>query len=357
MYQLLDRVLDLPLTDEDIVAVQKGMNKVMISVGEHISEPSQVFLVTGTAGAGLSTYAVFYLIDPRIHVIYGYDANPYDAARQEEIEQEGAEFLEEMGAILEVVAWDEMTMESKDEWLAKQHLLSPEEDAIELDAAEIIEDVEVIEEVEIIEEDDEDPEDDPPDGDEIEELAVEAEEVADEEDEPPEEPAGEAEEAGKIEEEEKEDDVDDDDETDPLKAAFLKPEVKKAVSRSRKVKRVKVSEVEAELEKEAPPAAEAVPDEEKEAARDADESEGGEEMLPADDGSEDSLEIDIEEPETEEEDIDEDLFTDEELDRAEEAILSGSEDDKETDEQAAKNHVPAPDDDTVKMILRFFSRI
>lgn len=367
MYQLLDNVLDVPLDQSEIISIQKGMNKVNISVREHVSEPSQAFLVTGSAGAGLSSYAVFYLLEPGVHLIYGFDGNPYGAESREEVEQAGVLFLEEMGAILEVVAWERMDDENRADWLGQNPLLAAKqavpaelddilaEAGMDVGDVQVIEEVEIVEEAEIIEETVETVDDDEVPEVDMEDDSVSSPEAAQAHEEAlegiitmpadPQEDADDTDAAGmKAADSEAGDESPGaegsspgDEGEDPLKTAFLKPEVKKAATRSR-VKRVKASEVEAEM-----------------AAAEAEKKAETVTVQPAE------SEPDLTEP-TETDAVDgdseseEELFTEEELDRAEEEILFGRDNSYESGQNAGSSPEP-PGKDGVETILRFLSKI
>jgi hypothetical protein len=67
----------LPFGPEDIVKVHRGMNMVKVSVGEHLSEPSEVYIATIKDEEKLSTNIIFYLIEPKVRTLYGFEGNPY----------------------------------------------------------------------------------------------------------------------------------------------------------------------------------------------------------------------------------------------------------------------------------------
>jgi len=243
MYDLLSDVKEVPVAPESLVRVHTGMNKVKISVGEHISEPSEVYIATGQGAGGLETYIVFFMIEPSFHVLYGFDKNPYDPSVAEEAINEAIDFVEEMGSILEEVPWPNMTPEQRTAWTDKESLYEPAV-AVEPEVLEVVEEIESAELLEVVEEDETEEvlevidetemelEDD--DEDLTEELVVEqVEEVNDDE----------AEEGGDEDLQEeagsphKDVVVVDGDFDDLLKQAFLTPEVAKK-TRKRKKKEI-----------------------------------------------------------------------------------------------------------------------
>ncbi len=137
MFNLLGEFTDPPFAMGNIAKIHRGMNQVNVSVGEHMSEPSEVYVVTAEEGKGaeLSTFVVFFLEDPRIRIVYGSDDNPYSTDRRIEVESEAIEFIEEMGAIVEDIAWEEMDPKGRGDWLAKQPLFpsgeEPQADEVE----------------------------------------------------------------------------------------------------------------------------------------------------------------------------------------------------------------------------------
>jgi hypothetical protein len=121
-------------------------------VGEHNSEPSEVYIITGwsktPAGSGKSSllenmeaYVIFYMLEPGIQVVYGCDQNPYAPTLKEHIIEEAIIFVEEMGSILEEIPWETMTADQRSSWIEKEDLYPPL----------IIEELEEVEELEVVE--------------------------------------------------------------------------------------------------------------------------------------------------------------------------------------------------------------
>jgi hypothetical protein len=118
----------LPFGPEDIVKVHRGMNMVKVSVGEHLSEPSEVYIATTKDEEKLSTNIIFYLIEPQVRTLYGFEGNPYVSSNRINIETEAREFVEEMGAILEDIGWESMSEEDQKSWLGQQFLFPTQEE-------------------------------------------------------------------------------------------------------------------------------------------------------------------------------------------------------------------------------------
>jgi hypothetical protein len=161
MFELLSNVQSVPIDQDSLAMVHRGMNKVRVSVGEHSSEPSEVYIITGQSNGNLESYIIFYMLEPGIHVVYGCDENPYTLDRKEQVIEEAIVFVEEMGSILEEIPWETMTPDQKSAWVEKEILY----------AAPVIVELERLEEPEELEE--------LLEVDEIE--AVEYEEISDEE--------------------------------------------------------------------------------------------------------------------------------------------------------------------------------
>ena len=250
MYDLLSDIKGVPVEPESLVRVHTGMNKVRISVGENISEPSEVYIATGKGENGYETYIVFFMIEPALHVLYGFDQNPYDPSVEEVAINEAIDFVEEMGSILEEVPWENMTPEQRTAWIDKESMYhaagasAPEvlevvEEIEPAELLEVVEEDETEEVLEVIDEAEMDLEYD--DEDLTEELIVE--EVQELEDDEP---------AGDIGDDEDEDDeegedlpgetvsptedvlVVDGDFDDLLKQAFLKPDVARKTRKRKK---------------------------------------------------------------------------------------------------------------------------
>jgi hypothetical protein len=152
MFELLSNVRSVPIDQDSLATVHRGMNKVRVSVGEHNSEPSEVYIITGwsktPAGSGKSSllenmeaYVIFYMLEPGIQVVYGCDQNPYAPTLKEHIIEEAIIFVEEMGSILEEIPWETMTADQRSSWIEKEDLYPPL----------IIEELEEIEELEVVE--------------------------------------------------------------------------------------------------------------------------------------------------------------------------------------------------------------
>ena len=124
MFSFLGEYDKLPFAVEDIAKIHRGMNQVKVSVGEHMSEPSEVYVVTVEEGGegNLSTYVVFFLEEPGIRILYGHDDNSYDSDRRIQVEAEAIEFVEEMGAIVEDVAWENLGEQDREKWMGQQSL-------------------------------------------------------------------------------------------------------------------------------------------------------------------------------------------------------------------------------------------
>jgi hypothetical protein len=143
MFELLSNVRTVPVDKSALVMVQRGMNKVRVSVGAHNSEPSEVYIVTGQAGGKLETYIIFYILAPGVHVVYGFDQNPYAPDLQEKVVEEATVFVEEMGAILEVVPLETMTPDQRSAWIDREVLYS-EPVMVDLEEVQEIDDLEVV---------------------------------------------------------------------------------------------------------------------------------------------------------------------------------------------------------------------
>jgi hypothetical protein len=151
MYELLSDITEVPVPSESLTTVHTGMNKVKISVGEHISEPSDVYIATGKGESGYETYIVFFMIEPAFHVIYGCDINPYGPEAAEEVINLAINFVEEMGSILEEVPWEKMTPEQRAAWIDKESLYG-KAGMVEPEVLEVSEEIESVELLEVIEE-------------------------------------------------------------------------------------------------------------------------------------------------------------------------------------------------------------
>ncbi|MDF1526508.1 MAG: hypothetical protein RRA15_04650 [bacterium] len=180
MFELLSNVQSVPIDQNSLAMVHRGMNKVRVSVGEHSSEPSEVYIITGHSSGNLESYIIFYMLEPGIHVVYGCDENPYSLDRKEEVLEEAIVFVEEMGSILEEVPWETMTPDQRSAWVEKEILYAAPviAELEKLDETEALAEVDEIEGVEYVGIDDDEPEE-LADEDEIE--AGEYEEIDEEE--------------------------------------------------------------------------------------------------------------------------------------------------------------------------------
>lgn len=216
MFELLADTDRLPVSEETIVQVHAGMNKVRVSVGTYVSEPSDVYIITSEDDALLRSFIVFFLAEHSIHVIYGYTGNPYDPVSREDVLQEAVDFVEEMGSILEEVPWEKMSSEERRTWIISESIYPSEdengiEEIVDLEELEPEELQEVSEEESLEEEEVLQPE-------ELEPEILEEEEGPEEPDEQMVEETGE----GEITEEDEDGDFD-----NLLKKAFLKPDLVK----------------------------------------------------------------------------------------------------------------------------------
>ena len=150
MFELLSNVQSVPIDQYSLAMVHRGMNKVRVSVGEHSSEPSEVYIITGQSNGNLESYIIFYLLEPGIHVVYGCDENPYALDRKEQVIEEAIVFVEEMGSILEEVPWETMTPEQRTAW-AEKEILYAAPLIVELDRLEEPEELVEITEIEAVE--------------------------------------------------------------------------------------------------------------------------------------------------------------------------------------------------------------
>ncbi|TNF45817.1 hypothetical protein EP232_05335, partial [bacterium] len=128
MFLLIGEMREMPFGPEDIVKIHRGMNMVKVSVEEYLSEPSEVYIATIKDGEKLSTNVVFYLIEPKVRILYGFEGNPYEPSSRINIETEAREFVEEMGAILEDIGWENMSDEGQKSWLDQQYLFPTREE-------------------------------------------------------------------------------------------------------------------------------------------------------------------------------------------------------------------------------------
>jgi len=156
MFELLSNVQTVPIDQHSLVMVHRGMNKVRVSVGEHSSEPSEVYITTGQSGENLESYIIFYMLEPQIRVVYGCDQNPYEPDQKEQVIEEAITFVEDMGSILEEVPWETMTLDQRSAWLEKEILYGAPV-VEQLEELEELEEVEEIEAVEFVEIDDDEP--------------------------------------------------------------------------------------------------------------------------------------------------------------------------------------------------------
>lgn len=350
MFELLSSVQSVPLEAESLTTVHRGMNKVRVSVGDHISEPSEVYIITGQSGQDLETYIIFYMLEPGIHLVYGWDANPYEPSAEGQVMDDAVVFAEGMGSILEEIPWKNMDPDQRAAWIEKENLYS-------FPGGGELEELEDLEELEVVQPDEEeeepeaengiepDPEEDFIEVTEVEfeeamlsdgedesladpleedELSADdgGEEVAEPEDEPAEDQA---------EEEELEDVVVADGDFDELlKQAFLKPDI---VEKSRKKHRKpKIPLVREEL-----PEEDAEPDEAMDAFKDTATHETAEEEAP--DG--DSMEAGA--------------FPEEE-NAEEKAALEPERAARETDAVTLRDAGSTVQSDTRLLVVRFLSR-
>ncbi len=144
MFELLSNVHSVPIDSDDLTGIHRGMNKVRVSVGDHVSEPSEVYIITGQANGNLESYIIFYMLEPGIHVVYGCDQNPFAPTLKDEVLEAAIILVEEMGSILEEIPWETMTSDQRSAWIEKEILYrAPEIE--ELEEVEEIEAMEVIE--------------------------------------------------------------------------------------------------------------------------------------------------------------------------------------------------------------------
>ena len=141
MFELLSNLQSVPIDPDSLTMVHRGMNKVRVSVGEHSSEPSEVYIITGQSNGNLESYIIFYMLEPEIHVVYGSDKNPFAPTLNEQVIEEAIIFVEEMGSILEEVPWETMTPDQRSAWVEKEILYS----------APVIDELEEVEEIEAVE--------------------------------------------------------------------------------------------------------------------------------------------------------------------------------------------------------------
>jgi hypothetical protein len=146
MFELLSDVHTVPVDKDSLATVYLGMNKVRVSVGDHVSEPSEVYILTGRSNGNLESYIIFYMLEPGIHVVYGWNQNPYAPEHKEQVIEVAVNFVEEMGSILEEVPWETMTSDQRTAWIEKEILFSPPvieelEEIEEIQAEEMIQDV------------------------------------------------------------------------------------------------------------------------------------------------------------------------------------------------------------------------
>ncbi len=148
MFELLSNVQSVPIDPDSLIMVHSGMNKVRVSVSDHVSEPSDVYIITGQSNGNLESYIIFYILEPGIHVVYGWDQNPYAPAVKEQVLEEAINFVEAMGSILEQIPWETMTLDQRSAWIDKEILYATT-------VVEGLEEVEEIEAIQIVEIEDE----------------------------------------------------------------------------------------------------------------------------------------------------------------------------------------------------------
>ncbi len=126
MFDPVHDVENLPYNTNNIVKIYRGMNMVNVSIGDYTSEPSEVYITTSRKGDELSTFIVFYLVNPASQAIYAFDGNPFPQEERISVESEAKEFVEEMGAILEDIGWEGMHEDERALWLESQYLFQEE---------------------------------------------------------------------------------------------------------------------------------------------------------------------------------------------------------------------------------------
>ena len=141
MFELLSNMQSVPIAPDSISMIHRGMNKVRVSVGDHVSEPSEVYIITGLSNGKLETYIIFFMLEPGIPVVYGYVQNPYNTTQREQVTEEAVTFVEEMGSILEEVPWATMNSDERASWVEREILysVSPIEDLVEIEELETLE--------------------------------------------------------------------------------------------------------------------------------------------------------------------------------------------------------------------------
>jgi len=153
VFELMTEIEPLPLEEGDITQIHEGMSSLRVSVGEHVSQPSEVFVVTGLKDGLLLTFIIFYMIEPGVHVVYRFEENPYDPERQGEVLGGAFQFVEEMGGILQEVPWGDMSPEDRANWIADMNLF-PGIPVEEEDLLENLEEIQLGEIIEVLEEED-----------------------------------------------------------------------------------------------------------------------------------------------------------------------------------------------------------
>ncbi len=220
MFELMGEVKSFPLGEEDITQIHEGMSSLRVSVGEHVSQPSEVFVVTGIRDGLLLTFIIFYMIEPKVHVVYRFGENPYEQDRKEDVLEGAFQFVEEMGGILQEVPWGGMSPEDRSQWIADMNLF-PAGPAGEDDLLEDLEEIQLGDVIEVLGEED---------LEETSDFEVEAVEEGPPEPAYSEGPSGESPEVKGLEEQAAEEDVvseegEDEDFDQLLKQAFLNPEL------------------------------------------------------------------------------------------------------------------------------------
>lgn len=141
MFELLSNIQSVPVDQDSLAMVHRGMNKVRVSVGDYISEPSEVYILTGQSNGNLESYIVFYLLGPGINLVYGCGQNPYPPELKEKVIDEAIIFVEELGSILEEIPWESMTPDQRSSWIENEILF----------AEPVVEELEEIEEIQAVE--------------------------------------------------------------------------------------------------------------------------------------------------------------------------------------------------------------
>lgn len=118
----------LDIEPDEVVALYRSVTQVSVLLPGQPSALAHAVVVGYRPPGGFAVALALHLTDSGKHLVYRHDEEVLDAAKARTAAQEALAFVEEMGFLMENVAWRDLPAEERQETLSSLKVFAPPAD-------------------------------------------------------------------------------------------------------------------------------------------------------------------------------------------------------------------------------------